>query len=283
MNISYNKKIIDLSKTQVMGILNITPDSFTDGGRYNSLSKAIQHTSEMINNGATIIDVGGESSRPGAGIVSTEEELHRVIPIVEALSQRFDICISVDTSKPEVILESATAGAHLINDIRSLSLPGALEAAVSTGLPVCLMHMRGQPVNMQDTPLYADVVAEVSLFFSQQIQRCTDAGIKREHLILDPGFGFCKTLEHNYQLLSFLRYFKRYGLPVLVGMSRKSMLGDVIGNVRPEDRLNLTVASSVIAALQGAHIIRVHDVRETYEALQVVDTMLNVTANNIYY
>lgn len=277
MNLTYKDKILDLSKTQVMGILNITPDSFSDGGKYNSLPTAIEHASEMINSGATIIDVGGESSRPGAGIVSTEEELHRVIPIVEALAQRFDIWISVDTSKPEVILEAASAGAHMINDIRSLSLPGATEAAAKTGLPACLMHMQGQPGNMQKAPTYDDVVAEVSLFFSRQIQRCVDAGIKRKNIILDPGFGFGKTLEHNYKLLSSLSYFHQYGLPLLAGMSRKSMLGEVIGGVGPDHRLNVTVASSVIAALRGAHIVRVHDVKETYEALQVVNATLQRT------
>lgn len=257
-----------------MGILNITPDSFSDGGKYTLLQTAIEHAREMINNGATIIDVGGESARPGAGIVSVEEELHRVIPVVEALSQRFDIWISVDTSKPEVILEAASAGAHMINDIRSLSLSGAIKAVATTGLPACLMHMQGQPMNMQKAPTYDDVVAEVSVFFSRQIQRCIDAGIKRENIIIDPGFGFGKTMEHNYELLSALSYFHHYGLPVLAGMSRKSMLGAVIGNPGPDNRLNVTVASSVIAALQGAHIVRVHDVKETYEALQVVNATL---------
>ena len=276
MNLVYRDKILDLSKTQVMGILNVTPDSFSDGGKYNSLSTAIEHASKMINNGATIVDVGGESSRPGAGIISTEEELHRVIPVVEALAQRFDIWISVDTSKPEVIFEAASAGAHIINDIRSLSMPGAIDAAAKTGLPVCLMHMQGQPADMQKAPTYDDVVAEVSLFFSRQVQRCMNAGIKRQNIILDPGFGFGKTRDHNYKLLSSLNYFNQYGLPILAGMSRKSMLGAVIGNVGPDQRLNVTVASSVIAALQGAHIVRVHDVKETYEALQVVNATLDM-------
>ncbi|MCX8986075.1 dihydropteroate synthase [Citrobacter portucalensis] len=270
MKLQARNSTLDLSVPQVMGILNITPDSFSDGGCYNTFNAAISHTEKMIKDGATIIDIGGESSRPGAGIVSVEEELHRVIPIVEAVAKRFDVWISVDTSRPEVIREASAAGMHLINDIRALSVPGAPEAAAETGLPVCLMHMQGQPANMQKGPVYDDVVAEVSLFFSQRIQSCLNGGIKRENIILDPGLGFGKTLSHNYQLLHCLDYFKRYELPLLVGMSRKSMIGLLLNNADTAHRLNGTIASSVIAAMKGAHIIRVHDVKETYEALQIL-------------
>ncbi|HID7510865.1 TPA: dihydropteroate synthase [Enterobacter hormaechei] len=272
---------LDLSVPQVMGILNITPDSFSDGGCYYSFNAAMSRTEKMIKDGATIIDIGGESSRPGAGIVSVEEELHRVIPVVEAVAKRFDVWISVDTSRPEVMREASAAGMHLINDIRALSVPGALEAAAETGLPVCLMHMQGQPADMQKGPVYDDVVAEVSLFFSQRIQSCLNGGIKRENIILDPGFGFGKTRSHNYQLLHSLDYFKRYELPLLVGMSRKSMIGLLLNNADPAHRLNGTIASSVIAAMKGAHIIRVHDVKETFEALQIYRATAE-QCNNIF-
>ncbi|MDZ5641669.1 dihydropteroate synthase [Enterobacter sp. A103] len=274
MKLQARNSTLDLSVPHVMGILNVTPDSFSDGGCFNTFDAAISHAENMIKDGATIIDIGGESARPGAGVISVDEELHRVIPIVEAVATRFDVWISVDTSKPEVIREAASAGMHLINDIRSLSVSGAPEAAAKTGLPVCLMHMQGQPASMQNAPVYDDVVAEVSLFFSQQIQTCMRAGIKRENIILDPGFGFGKTLSHNYQLLHNLDYFNRYELPLLVGMSRKSMIGKLLSNADTAHRLNGTIASSVMAAMKGAHIIRVHDVKETYEALQIVRATL---------
>lgn len=195
---------LDLSHPHVMGILNVTPDSFSDGGSHNSLIEAVKHANLMINAGATIIDIGGESTRPGAADVSVEEELARVIPVVEAIAQRFEVWISVDTSKAEVIRESARAGAHIINDIRSLTEPGALQAAAQTGLPVCLMHMQGQPKTMQEAPKYDDVFAEVDRFFAEHIVRCEQAGIAKEKLLLDPGFGFGKNLSHNYELLARL-------------------------------------------------------------------------------
>ncbi|MDU2481102.1 MAG: dihydropteroate synthase, partial [Klebsiella sp.] len=240
---------LDLSHPHVMGILNVTPDSFSDGGAHNSLVEAVKHANLMINAGATIIDIGGESTRPGAAEVSVEEELARVIPVVEAIAQRFEVWISVDTSKPEVIRESARAGAHIINDIRSLTEPGALQAAAETGLPVCLMHMQGQPKTMQEAPKYEDVFADVERFFAEHIVRCEQAGIAKEKLLLDPGFGFGKNLSQ------------------LVGMSRKSMVGQLL-NVGPSERLNGSLACAVIAAMQGAQIIRVHDVKETVEALR---------------
>jgi len=223
---------LDLSHPHVMGILNVTPDSFSDGGAHNSLIEAVKHANLMINAGATIIDIGGESTRPGAAEVSVEEELARVIPVVEAIAQRFEVWISVDTSKAEVIRQSARAGAHIINDIRSLTEPGALQAAAETGLPVCLMHMQGQPKTMQEAPKYEDVFADVERFFNEHIVRCEQAGIAKEKLLLDPGFGFGKNLSHNYQLLARLGEFHHFGLPLLVGMSRKSMVGQLL-NVGP--------------------------------------------------
>ena len=272
---------LDLSHPHVMGILNVTPDSFSDGGTHNSLVEAVKHANLMINAGATIIDIGGESTRPGALDVSVEEELARVIPVVEAVAQRFEVWISVDTSKPEVIRESARAGAHIINDIRSLTEPGALEAAAQTGLPVCLMHMQGQPKTMQEAPKYDDVFADVARFFTEHIVRCEQAGIAKEKLLLDPGFGFGKNLAHNYELLARLGEFHQFGLPLLVGMSRKSMVGQLL-NVGPTERLSGSLACAVIAAMQGAQIIRVHDVKETVEALRVVEATLSTKENKRY-
>ncbi|AOE40026.1 MULTISPECIES: dihydropteroate synthase [Pantoea] len=261
---------LDLSFPHVMGILNVTPDSFSDGGKHNALVDALTHTNEMVNAGATIIDVGGESTRPGADEVSVEEELERVIPVIDAIAQRFEVWISVDTSKADVIREAARVGAHIINDVRSLSEPGALEAAAATGLPVCLMHMQGEPRTMQQAPVYENILSEVDTYFAQQIARCEAAGIKKERLILDPGFGFGKNLSHNYELLAHLGDFHHFGLPLLVGMSRKSMIGQLL-NVGPSQRLTGSLSCAVIAAMQGAQIIRAHDVKETAEAMRVVE------------
>lgn len=264
---------LDLNYPQVMGILNVTPDSFSDGGRYSQIDSALRHANEMIQAGATLIDIGGESTRPGAADVPVEEELERVIPAVEAIARNFDVWISVDTSKAEVMRESACAGAHLINDIRALQEPGALEAAAACGLPVCLMHMQGMPRTMQQEPHYDDVVAEVDAFLTEQIERCEQAGIERKKIVLDPGFGFGKNLRHNYQLLAHLPRFHRFGLPLLVGMSRKSMIGQLL-NVPPAERLVGSIACATIAAMQGAQIIRVHDVKETVEAMRIVEATL---------
>ena len=261
---------LDLSFPHVMGILNVTPDSFSDGGKHNALVDALTHTNEMVNAGATIIDVGGESTRPGADEVSVEEELERVIPVIDAIAQRFEVWISVDTSKADVIREAARVGAHIINDVRSLSEPGALEAAAATGLPVCLMHMQGEPRTMQQAPIYENILSEVDTYFAQQIARCEAAGMKKEQLILDPGFGFGKNLSHNYELLAHLSDFHHFGLPLLVGMSRKSMIGQLL-NVGPSQRLTGSLSCAVIAAMQGAQIIRAHDVKETAEAMRVVE------------
>jgi len=274
MEIKFNQYCMDLTFPQVMGILNMTPDSFSDGGHYNNLDAAMRRVDSMIQAGATFIDIGGESTRPGADDVSVDEELQRVVPMVEKVAQYFDVWISVDTSKPEVITESAKAGAHLINDIRALTSPGALSAAQKTGLPVCIMHMRGDPKTMQQAPHYErDIYQDVEQFFTYHINRCITAGIGKEKIILDPGFGFGKTLQHNYRLLAKLADFNRLGLPLLVGMSRKSMIGQLL-NVPPLERTVGSVSCAVIAAMKGAKIIRAHDVKETFDALRIVQATL---------
>ncbi|QBH95270.1 dihydropteroate synthase [Limnobaculum zhutongyuii] len=265
---------LDLNYPQVMGILNVTPDSFSDGGRYRQIENALRHANEMIQAGATIIDIGGESTRPGADEVPTDEELERVIPVAEAIAKNFEVWVSVDTYKPEVMRESHRVGVHLINDIRALQEPGALEVAIESGLPVCLMHMQGMPRTMQHEPQYTDVVSEVDDFFTEHITRCVNAGMDREKILLDPGFGFGKNLRHNYQLLAHLSDFHHFNLPLLVGMSRKSMVGQLL-NVPPDQRVIGSIACATIAAMQGAQIIRVHDVKETAEAMRIVEATLS--------
>ncbi len=251
----------------VMGILNVTPDSFSDGGRYLQHDRAIEHARQMIVEGADIIDIGGESTRPGAEPVSLGEELDRTIPVIEALRRESDIPISIDTSSGGVMLEAAAAGANLINDVRALHREGALEAAASTGLPVCLMHMQGEPGNMQDDPRYDDLVGEVLIFFQERMEQCERAGISTERLLLDPGFGFGKTPAQNLELIHRLPEFAAVGRPVLVGLSRKSTIGMIVTG---EDRLYGSVAGAVVAVQQGAAIVRVHDVRPTVDALRVL-------------
>lgn len=259
---------LSLDHPHVMGILNVTPDSFSDGGNFNHLERAMTHARQMVADGATLIDVGGESTRPGAPDVSEQEELDRVIPIVERLVHECNVMISLDTSKAAVMREGCKAGAHLINDIRALQEPGALLAAAEADVPVCLMHMQGQPRTMQVEPHYDDLLEEVKAFFDERIAVCEAAGIGREKLLLDPGYGFGKTLAHNYQLLAEQRGLLEYGLPLLVGMSRKSMIGNLLA--RPVDeRLAGSLACALIGMQQGARIIRVHDVRETMDALRV--------------
>lgn len=279
MHLTARDSILDLTFPQVMGILNVTPDSFSDGGRHNTLELALRHAQAMVDAGATILDIGGESTRPGAAEVSEEEELARVVPVVEAIARRFDVWISVDTSKASVIREAANAGMHLINDIRSLQEPGALQAAADTGLPVCLMHMQGEPKTMQHSPHYKNIVKEVEQYFFEQIARCVNAGIEKNKLLLDPGFGFGKNLDHNYQLLARLAELHHFGMPLLVGMSRKSMIGQLL-HVSPEKRVTGSVACAVIAAMQGAQIVRVHDVKETVEAMRIVEATLSARDKN---
>ncbi|WP_275075234.1 dihydropteroate synthase [Providencia rettgeri] len=274
MHIKARGRLLDLSTPQVMGILNVTPDSFSDGGTHNRYHDALEHVANMVQEGATIIDIGGESTRPGAAEVSVSEELDRVVPVVEAIAKRFDVWISVDTSKAQVMAEAAKAGMHIINDIRSLHEPNALSVAAKTGLPVCIMHMQGQPRTMQEAPDYENVVCEVQAYLKGEIARCVAAGIERQQIILDPGFGFGKNLSHNYQLLANLEQFHNFGLPLLAGMSRKSMIGQLL-NVPPQERLAGSLSCAVIAAMQGAHIIRVHDVKETVQAMQVVQMTLS--------
>jgi dihydropteroate synthase len=263
-------KVLHLDRPQVMGIVNITPDSFSDGGRYFDSSRALAHALELVEEGADILDIGGESTRPGAAEVSVQEELDRVIPIIEALAAEVPVPISIDTSKPEVMYEALRSGAGFLNDVRALQEPGALETAAKSDVPVCLMHMQGAPRTMQDDPHYDDVVVDVEKFFRQRITACEQAGIKRERILLDPGFGFGKSLEHNISLLSELERFQSLDCPLLVGMSRKRMIGTLLGDVPPDKRLYGSVSAAVVAAMKGAAIIRVHDVRPTVEALKVV-------------
>ena len=270
MKLTARGQTLSLSTPQVMGILNVTPDSFSDGGTHNTPDKALEHARKMIAEGATIIDIGGESTRPGAAEVSPEQEAERVIPVVTAIARESDVWISVDTSKALVIREAANAGAHILNDIRSFSEPGALQAAAQSGLPVCVMHMQGEPRTMQQAPHYQNVVREVYTYLETQVARCVAAGIEKNHIILDPGFGFGKTLAHNYQLLDKLDLFHHLGLPVLAGMSRKSMIGQLM-DIPPDERVAGSVACAVIAAMKGAQIIRVHDVKETVQAMKVVE------------
>ncbi|HDX8614629.1 MULTISPECIES: dihydropteroate synthase [Aeromonas] len=258
---------LSLERPHIMGILNVTPDSFSDGGHFNQLERAMTHARQMVAEGATLIDIGGESTRPGAPDVSEQEELDRVLPVVERMVRELDVMISLDTSKAAVMREGCAAGAHLINDVRALLEPGALAAAAAADVPVCLMHMQGQPRTMQAEPHYDDLLGEVRAFFDERIAACLTAGIAREQLLLDPGYGFGKTLAHNYQLLAQQESLLDYQLPLLVGMSRKSMIGNLLG--RPVDeRLAGSLACALIGMQRGARIIRVHDVRATMDALR---------------
>ena len=261
-------KALDLTTPQVMGIVNITPDSFSDGGKYHQLESALRHVESMIEAGTAIIDIGGESTRPGAADVNVEKELARVIPVIAAIRQRFDCWISIDTSKALVMTEAVNAGADLINDVRALQEVGALDAAAKANVPICLMHMQGQPRTMQSDPHYVDLITDVNRFFNERIQACEQYGIARQQLILDPGFGFGKTMAHNYQLLAQLEQFHQFGLPLLAGMSRKSMISKLL-NKPPMDCVAGSLACATIAAMKGAQIIRVHDAQETVDALKV--------------
>lgn len=264
---------LDLSTPHVMGIINITPDSFSDGGRYNNLDDALRRAEAMLGAGASLLDVGGESTRPGAQTVTAQQELERVAPLVERLVTEFDALVSVDTSTPQVMTETARLGAALINDVRSLQRDGALAAAAATGLPVCLMHMKGEPQTMQDAPSYQDVVAEVSEFLQQRISACEQAGIARERLLIDPGFGFAKNLDHNLELFQRMpQLVQQLDLPLLVGVSRKTMIGQVLG--RPVDeRLYGSLALALMALERGASIIRVHDVDETIQVMKLFNAV----------
>ncbi|WP_447768078.1 dihydropteroate synthase [Pseudomonas kilonensis] len=262
-------RVLDLAHAHVMGILNVTPDSFSDGGRFSQLDAALRHAEAMVAAGATLIDVGGESTRPGARAVSPTEELERVAPIVERIHRELDVIISVDTSTPAVMRETARLGAGLINDVRSLQRDGALDAAAATGLPVCLMHMLGEPGTMQNDPHYDDVTREVSEFLVERLDQCAAAGIPAERIILDPGFGFAKTLAHNLSLFKHMEALHALGRPLLVGVSRKSMIGNALG--RPVgERLYGGLALAALALAKGARILRVHDVAETMDVVRMI-------------
>lgn len=262
-------RVLVFDAPKVMGILNVTPDSFSDGGRYTAVESALRHAEGMVAAGAAIIDVGGESTRPGAPAVSEAEELDRVVPVIEAIARELDVVISMDTSTPAVMREGARAGAGLINDVRSLRRPGALETAAATDLAICLMHMRGEPGTMQQAPVYADVAGEVGAFLAEQVARCEAVGISRQRLVLDPGYGFAKTLEHNLELFRRQAELLAFGLPLLVGVSRKSMIGAVTG--RPvEGRLAGGLALAALALAKGAQILRVHDVAETVDVVKII-------------
>lgn len=252
-----------------MGILNVTPDSFSDGGQHNTVINAVKHGRKMIAGGASFIDIGGESTRPGAPLVGEQEELDRVIPVIEQLACENEVVISVDTSKAAVMKAAVEAGASLINDVRALTEPGAIEVAAACDVPVCLMHMKGQPDNMQNAPTYDDVVDEVINFLLGRIDACKQAGIDDSQIMLDPGFGFGKQLDHNYQLLAELGRINHLGYPLLIGMSRKSMIGDLL-NKPVDKRMAGSIALATIAAQAGAKIIRVHDVDETVDAVKIV-------------
>ena len=264
--------MLGLERAVVMGVLNVTPDSFSDGGQFVRLEDAVARGVQMAEEGAAIIDVGGESTRPGARPIELEEELRRVIPVIARLRDRTPAIISVDTSKPEVMHAAAAAGAAMINDVRALREPGALEAAMTSGCAVCLMHMLGEPHTMQDSPDYQDVVAEVRLFFEERVEACLAAGLAAERMAVDPGFGFGKTLEHNLELLRRLGELSVAGLPIVAGLSRKSMVGALTGRPAGE-RVHGSVALAVVAALNGARILRVHDVAATVDALEVVSAV----------
>ncbi len=264
-------RLLDISYPRVMGVINTTPDSFSDGGtlyrrNHLDLDLALERAREMVAQGAAILDIGGESTRPGAEPVSVDEEMDRVLPLVEKIAAELDVVISVDTSNPALMREAAGLGAGLINDVRALQRDGALAAAAATGLPVCLMHMRGEPGTMQDAPQYGDVLAEVNDWLAARVAACEAAGIERERLLLDPGFGFGKTVEHNLALLRGLPTLGAQGLPLLVGLSRKSLIAKLLGR-DVDERLPASLALAVLAAERGASIIRAHDVAATADAL----------------
>ena len=270
---------IDLAKPQVMGILNVTPDSFSDGGSYFThdrpdLAKALRRAERMVEEGAAIIDIGGESTRPGAAQVSEQQELDRVIPVIEAITDTLEAAVSIDTSTPRVMLEATAAGAGIINDVRALTRSGALQAAAQTRLPVCLMHMLDEPGTMQNAPSYQDVVGEIYSYLEERIATCVAAGIARDKILVDPGIGFGKSLQHNLKLMHDLESFGGLGVPLLIGVSRKTMIGQILD--KPTDqRLYGSLAAAVLAVVKGAKIIRCHDVAATVDALRVADAIIN--------
>lgn len=259
---------LDLSQPQVMGILNVTPDSFSDGGQHHHKDQAIQHALQMIEDGASIIDIGGESTRPNASPVALEEELRRVIPVVEALS-KYDVIMSIDTSQPEVMRAAVQAGAHIWNDVRALTRPQALETAAELNIPVVLMHMRGEPTNMNQLDQYDDVTEEVIQELQQRLDQAIAVGIKPENIIIDPGFGFAKNAQQNFQLLNEFWKLNRMGYPILSGLSRKRFIGEALNGVPAQERAVGSVTGHLLSIQQGASIVRAHDVKATSDAIKV--------------
>lgn len=268
-------KSLDLTYPQVMGILNVTPDSFSDGGQFFGEDLALKQAKQMVADGATIVDVGGESTRPGAAIVTIEEEIARVIPVIKAIESEVDVVISIDTSKPEVMRAAIAGGAGLINDVQALRVNGALDTAFELNVPVCLMHAQGTPKTMQENPQYGDVVAEVINFLLERVKICEAHGINRDKLIVDPGFGFGKMAKHNLRLMKYLEKIVQLDLPVLVGISRKSIIGELL-NVSVEERLAGSLAMTSLAVWKGAKLIRTHDVRETAQAVNLSNYVMQV-------
>lgn len=264
--------VLDLSKPHIMGILNVTPDSFSDGGQYQHLELAFDHAQAMIAAGASIIDIGGESTRPGASAVSLEEELSRVIPVVELLSQ-LDVVLSIDTSSPEVIRAAVDAGAHIWNDVRGLTRPHALQTAAGLEIPVVLMHMRGEPTTMNALSDYRDVTRDVIAELGQRIDAAIEAGVRRENILIDPGFGFAKNTQQNLKLLQQFDQLQDLGLPVISALSRKRFIADVLGGVAPEQRAGASVAAHLLSIQQGACIVRAHDVKAMKDAIQIWEAM----------
>ena len=268
-------KSLDLTHPQIMGILNVTPDSFSDGGQFFGEDVALKQAKQMVVDGATVVDVGGESTRPGATVVSVEREIERVIPVIEAIESEIDVVISIDTSKPEVMRAAIAAGAGLINDVQALRVNGALDAAFELEVPVCLMHAQGTPKTMQERPHYEDVVAEVTSFLLKRVEICEARGIKRNKLIVDPGFGFGKRARHNLRLMKYLERIVHLDLPVLVGISRKSIIGELL-KVPMEERLAGSLAMASLAVWKGAKLIRTHDVKETAQAVNLSNYVMQV-------
>ncbi|MBF6023738.1 dihydropteroate synthase [Lysobacter niastensis] len=264
-----NGRPLVLDRPRVMGIVNVTPDSFSDGGAHDTLEAAVAHGLRLAEEGADILDIGGESTRPGAAEVSLEEELRRTIPVIERLAQQIALPISIDTSKPEVMRAAVAAGAGMINDVYALRREGALDMAASLGVPVVLMHMQGEPRSMQESPQYDDVVAEVHRFLAERIFSAEMAGIAKKKIVVDPGFGFGKNTQHNLQLLAHLDRFAELGVPVLAGLSRKRTIGELTGRDDPRERVSGSVAAHLIAAQRGAKLLRVHDVAATVDAIKV--------------
>ena len=271
-------RVLRLDRTRVMGIVNVTPDSFSDGGRHDSLEAAVEHGLRLVEEGADLLDIGGESTRPGAADVSVEEELQRTIPVIQRLAKETVVPISIDTSKPEVMRAAVEAGAGMINDVYGLRREGALDVAADLGVAVVLMHMQGEPRGMQDAPHYDDVVGDVHRFLAERIFAAEMAGVQKKHIVVDPGFGFGKDTEHNLVLLAQLERFTELGVPVLAGLSRKRSIGELTGREVPTDRIYGSVAAHVIAAQRGAKIVRVHDMAATVDALKIWEAVAAVPA-----